>query len=512
MRVVIRADASIEIGTGHIMRCLTLAEELKSKDVEVYFICRDLAGNLADYVESKGYDVFLLPKVSDQLYLESKNNEYEAYDEWLGVSSDRDAKDTHEVLLRIGNIDWLVVDHYSIAVHWEREQKDAVKKILVIDDLADRVHECDMLLDQNYYDGMEHRYDELVSESCKLLIGPQYSLLRKEFREARTNLRKSYTDIRKIFVFFGGVDATNMTSRVLESIGKLNKNDVTAEVVIGSTNPYKQQIENICAKNKNMVLHVQVENIAEMMAEADLSIGSGGTVSWERCCVGLPTMAFSVATNQEKLLRDSAKAGLIYVPDVQDPDPDEILCHLKSLMQNTLLCEHMSRAGLDLIDGKGAVRLVSAMIRPEVELRMAELIDARRIYEWRNDPGVRKYSHDTAEIDYSQHQIWFENVLKDDRRPILIGCMKDEEIGVVRFDMNNEEAEVSVYLAPKMQGRGYGAALIDAAEHWLSINCPEVKKIIAEVLPENRASKKLFEVCGYSLNTLQYQKSVSRCQ
>jgi UDP-2,4-diacetamido-2,4,6-trideoxy-beta-L-altropyranose hydrolase len=499
MKVAFRTDASLQIGTGHVMRCLTLAEELKEKGAEVFFICRQFPGNLSEVIQQKGYQVFLLP-------IENELSERES---WLGASWQQDAEETQRVLLKHSNLDWLVVDHYAIDERWEKQQQDVVNKILVIDDLADRVHSCDVLLDQNYYENMEARYLEKVSDKCLQLLGPGYSLLRKEFREARQNMRDRDACVNKIFVFFGGVDLHNMTGKVLESIVGLNLSDVLVDVVIGSTNPHRESIEALCSKEKNLALHIQVSNMAQMMADADLCVGSGGTVTWERCCLGLPTIAWSVAGNQTQLLKDSAKAGMVYVSDTDDPTVDEISCHLQSLLQNSLLRTHMSLKGLEKIDGRGAVRVVNRMLKPKIELRLANQNDVKKIYEWRNASDVRRYSHNSEIISFDQHKKWFENVLEDSGRYIFIGCLDGDEIGVLRFDVLGEQAEVSIYLAPEKHGQGYGAALIAAGENWLLSHCPEVSCVNAEVLPENKASNKLFEMCGYKLNAIQYQKSIS---
>jgi len=506
MRIIFRADASLKIGTGHIMRCLTLAEELKRKGAEVVFICRDLPGNLGEFIRSKSCSVYLLPAADDSSD-ENKNKK----NEWLGVSSEYDASETHGVLSNFECVDWLIVDHYSLDEDWEMVQRDVTNNILVIDDLADRAHDCDLLLDQNFYAEMAVRYIDLVPAYCQQLLGPKYTLLRKEFREVRSQMKKRRHNVNKIFVFFGGVDATNMTSKVLDAVISAELGSINFDVVIGSTNPHREYLENLCEKTENITLHIQVNNMAQLMSEADLCIGSGGTVTWERCCLGLPTMAFSVAENQDLLLKDGAKAGLVYVPDVETNSSDDIELHLKALLKNTHLREHISQAGLKTVDGRGALRLANMLIKPEIELRLATLSDMRNIYSWRNDVSVRQYSHSPAEIDYAQHKLWFEKIVGDSERPILIASLQGLNLGVVRFDINDDQAEVSIYLVSNMQGNGYGSALLLAGEQWLIQRHKKIKNIIAEILPDNIASQKLFELSGYISNTIRYQKSIAPC-
>lgn len=508
MKIIFRADASLKIGTGHIMRCLTLAEELKNKGAAVGFICRDLPGNLASFIRSRSCDVYLLPAAESLDYYEKNKSKH---NDWLGVSSDSDAAETRSILLNFERVDWLVVDHYALDEKWEAVQRDVVKNILVIDDLADRTHDCDLLLDQNYYAKMDVRYTGLVPENCQQLLGPKYTLLRKEFRDVRSQMHKRQSKVTKIFVFFGGVDTTNMTSKVLDAIVDAELSVIKFDVVIGFTNPHREYIENICEKNKNITLHVQVNNMAQLMSEADLCIGSSGTVTWERCCLGLPTMAFSVAENQKLLLQDSAKSGLVYAPDVEAPSIDEIKFHLKALIQNSYLREHISQTGLDTVDGRGALRLTNMIVKPEIMLRLATLSDMEKIYIWRNDESVRQYSHNPAEIDYAQHQLWYEKVMDDSNRPVLIASISGEDLGIVRFDINAHQAEISIYLISNKQGNGYGSALLSAGEEWLIKHRQNIRNITAEILPENIASQKLFELSGYTPNAIRYQKSITSC-
>ncbi len=187
MRVVFRADASIQIGTGHVMRCLTLADALRERGVETLFICRDLAGFSAEMFVSRGHDIRML--AAPQGVRQATPNE-PVHAKWLEVSWEEDAKETGEILESVGEVDWLVVDHYALDFKWESLLYSNVSKIMVIDDLADRRHECDLLLDQNLYDNMNVRYQERTPAACKHILGPQFALLRSEFAVEKKNYRK----------------------------------------------------------------------------------------------------------------------------------------------------------------------------------------------------------------------------------------------------------------------------------------------------------------------------------
>ncbi len=310
MRVVIRVDSSIIIGSGHLMRCLTLAERVrKAKGAEVHFISRDLDGNMYDKIESAGFFLHVLPRHPLDVSLEG-------YNSWLTVPPNVDAEETKEVLQAICNIDYLVVDHYALDIAWERGMRFFTDKIVVIDDLANREHDCDILLDQNFYLDKERRYIGLAPGKCMLLLGPRHALLREEFYDARKHLRKRDGQIRKILVFYGGSDMTNETMKALNALCEWHEThpEAAVDVIVGASNPHQQTIATFCNSSKNkqwMNYHCQVENMAELMARADIALGAGGSTTWERCFLELPSIVTSVAENQEKIAEDCAAAGYI---------------------------------------------------------------------------------------------------------------------------------------------------------------------------------------------------------
>lgn len=307
MNVAIRTDSSTQIGTGHIMRCITLGDRLRGRGTKVSFICRELPGNICDVIEGKGYTVHRLPyseQVLDGVKSSAQNLQQ------LGVSWEVDSVQTKDILAKEEHdINWLVVDHYALDERWEASIRPHVKSIMVIDDLANRPHDCDLLLDQNLYENMEHRYEGLVPGHCQKLLGPKYALLRPEFNEARKCLRERDGHIKRILIFFGGSDPTNETTKALEAIRLLDLSGVIVDVVVGAANPYKDDVRWLCANMLNVEFYCQVENMAQLMASADLAISSGGSTTWERCFMGLPTIALVVAQNQLKATEAVAAAG-----------------------------------------------------------------------------------------------------------------------------------------------------------------------------------------------------------
>jgi UDP-2,4-diacetamido-2,4,6-trideoxy-beta-L-altropyranose hydrolase len=362
--LIIRADASVQIGAGHVMRCLTLADELRGRGAEAVFVCREFDGNLCGYIEEKGYIVHRLPVSAVQEQNIESGLKHAA---WLGTDWQTDARQVEEIIKDFNTpTDWLVVDHYALDERWEGYLRPYVKKIMVIDDLADRPHDCDLLLDQNFYQNLENRYDGLVPFGCKKLLGPKYALLRPEFREARKNLRKRDGHVRRIMIFFGGSDPSNETAKALEAIRMLNRPDIAVDVVVGSANPHKDKINELCAAMSNIAYHCQVENMAKLMADADLFIGGGGSTTWERCCLGLPGLIISTAINQNAIAVGCDQAGIgIHINKSKDISPHQIQIEIEKMFFNQTALLNVGKKAANIVDGNGADYVASSLTECE---------------------------------------------------------------------------------------------------------------------------------------------------
>ena len=307
MKIAIRADASFQIGTGHIMRCLTLADELRSRECQIQFICRAHPGHMADTITGKGFQVSLLPEPE-------QDDETKAYKEdytvWLGVPQEEDAGQTIDAL-NSKSVDWLIVDHYGLDDRWEKVLRPFTGKIMVIDDLANRMHDCDLLLDQNYFLDSEKRYKGLLPDKCELLLGPEYALLRPEFRKAREFCNMRGNGIARVLIYFGGSDPDNLTSMALDALSNLELSYLLVDVVIGLNNQYQEQLEKQVTSRPGTRLHIQPESFTELMLRADLCIGAGGATTWERLCLGLPSIVITVAENQQEFTKELNKAGYV---------------------------------------------------------------------------------------------------------------------------------------------------------------------------------------------------------
>jgi UDP-2,4-diacetamido-2,4,6-trideoxy-beta-L-altropyranose hydrolase len=363
MRVAFRADASIQIGTGHVMRCLTLADALRLRGHTCTFVCRDHPGNLVELIAQKGFEVRSLslpvPVVPDL-----KDDAPLAHADWLGVSWQQDAEQTMGVLAG-EHFEWLVVDHYALDVRWERWVASIANQVMAIDDLADRPHGCHLLLDQNL-GRQSGDYAHWVPEGCLSLIGPRYALLRPEFAELRAQSleRRQGFSLKRILVTLGGVDRDNITGQVLEALAQSRlPNEAVLDVVMGASAPaldaVRKQVETLPFR---VSVSVNVTDMAERMCLADLCIGAAGSTSWERCCLGLPTILVVLAGNQESGARALDEAGAARVIGCADGLGESLPDLVDKLSLSGELVDMADKAAA-VTDGTGTSLVVDAMLR-----------------------------------------------------------------------------------------------------------------------------------------------------
>lgn len=497
--IAFRVDASGQIGTGHFMRCMTLADVLKQCGAQIRVVSRHLPEHLRSMLAAKGHAFVLLESTHNEAALDEL-----AHARWLGVSQAQDATDTIRALSD-GTWDWLIVDHYALDSRWESMLRQTTRKILAIDDIADRQHDCDILLDQNLYADMETRYTGKVPKPCQILLGPHYALLRDEFRKLHEQVKPRTGPVKRVLIFFGGVDVDNYTGRSIESLSNIGVPDLHVDVVIGAQQPCREQIKAVCAQH-GFICHIQTDKMAELMAAADLAIGAGGSAIWERCCLGLPTLTICVADNQRKQIADAASEGLLYAPELEGELIPVIRRHVSALMENSYLRQAISRKGMRAVDGRGVLRVIGNLGCSGIEIRVARQDDSEKLFEWRNHPTIRAASRKPDVINREDHQKWFASVLASSDRLLLIGQREGLPVGVVRFDIQGEEAEVSIYLVPDIKQPGQGRELLQSAEYWFAANRPKVNKISAYVIGGNERSQRLFLGAGYQVESTSYSK------
>lgn len=370
MNVVFRADASIQIGTGHIIRCATLGEWVRKEGAEVSFICREQDGHLCDYLMERGFLVHRLvtPQLCELRDTQRKSSHGSAtYEHWLGVAQEVDAAQTIEHIKGLGiRPDWLIVDHYALNISWEQALREHVDRIMVIDDLANRYHNCDALLDQNLCKNYNSRYVGLVQTGCTMLLGPAYALLRPEFRERREGARERYGCVRRILVFFGGSDSARVTEKAVRAINSLGRADISIDVVVGGANPQHNMLKVFCDTINNVTFHHQVSHMAELMEAADLFVGAAGSITWEHMALGLPSMVVTVAENQVPIATHLGQIGMLYYVGKADDSADNIIEQKLATAVDYLINDksklmHYSQYCKQLVDAKGTQRVVDVL-------------------------------------------------------------------------------------------------------------------------------------------------------
>ncbi|MFS2122314.1 UDP-2,4-diacetamido-2,4,6-trideoxy-beta-L-altropyranose hydrolase [Pseudomonas sp. Pseusp97] len=359
MNIVFRVDASLNMGTGHLMRCLTLADALKTAGHQSHFICREHPGNLNTTVLQKGHTLSVLPAPSIQQHVA---NAHPAHAGWLGASWQEDALQTQYQLPAGKSVDWLIVDHYALDLRWESQLAGQCKKLMVIDDLADRDHVCHALLDQSL-GRKEEDYFAKVPTDCMQLLGPQFALLRPEFPQMRNQslTRRKHPHIRNLLISMGGIDAHNATGQVLAALQALVQPHWNIQVVLGTTAPWREAVQTLahtmpCATN----VLINTSHMAQLMSEADIAIGAAGSTSWERCCLGLPSLMLILADNQREVAHHLKAVGAATLVESVDEIAAQLPGEFQRMCSSSQL-RQMSDAAKNITDGHGAERVANIL-------------------------------------------------------------------------------------------------------------------------------------------------------
>lgn len=509
-RVVFRCDASPAIGGGHVARCMALAHALRRRGAEVELITRDLPARVRTLlVEPGGYVVRDLPAPDAGEVAAPDPGQPLAHADWLSVPQSTDAAQTIQALGTAKRADWLIVDHYALDARWERAVRPFADKLLVIDDLADRDHVCDALLDQNFFLAPESRYTQRVPPHAERMLGPKFALLREEFGAGRARVGERTGALRRIFVCFGGFDGASQTLRTLIAIEAAALDDIAVDVVIGSDHVERRQIEALCASKPAHRAHLDASNVAELMVPADLAIGASGIMNWERAALGLPAIVASVAENQHIVARDlTIDRACIYLGLAHEWSADTLAAWLRALRGTPTLMRALAARAAELTDGHGARRVAARLLPLPIDLRRATAADSESILAWRNAEESRRYSVNTEAIAPEQHATWFTRVVDAPHVALLVGEHAGSPVGVLRYDVDSASAVVSVYLVPGRHGQGFGPALLHAGTRWLREHHPGVKQVSAEIRHDNTASLEAFANAGYQVNRSIYTLDV----
>lgn len=500
MNIVFRTDASSIAGTGHVMRCLTLARALRERGASVSFVCRQHPGHLSALILDMGFPLHILEN-NEELQVTGFSSP--AHASWLGASWAQDAAQSL-AFLESNELkpDWLVVDHYAIDHRWEACLRPAVGRLMVIDDLADRSHECDLLLDQNLVAQMEVRYNDKVPSNCRKLLGPKYALLQPDYAARHARIAPRNGSVRRIFIYFGGADTENLTGRSLGAVLSLERPDIEIDVVVRAESPHMDTIRQQARNRSNVHLYCGLSSLAPLIESADLGIGAGGATTWERLCLGLPSIVIALAANQIPVVMELESRGLIrFLQDGKDVDEITIAEELAVVLKEGLNTD-WSLQCLATVDGCGAERVCAAMAALDavhLRSRLATPLDEDLLLGWVNDPATRSNALVPAEIDSKTHHEWFHRRLanKAGCRIYIIETDEGLSAGQVRLERVESSWEVHYALSPAFRGRGLGRQLLEQA---LARFIDEIgdAAIFGRVKSDNLPSLRIFDSLGFS--------------
>lgn len=478
--LILRADASASMGTGHVMRCLALAQAWQDRVGEhcnCFFLMLQPAAVLERRLRAEGFDVVALAAPSGSI---------------------EDAAQVAEFAAK-KKARWVVVDGYQFDAEYHRTLKDAGQKVLLVDDQGHTgTYFADLVLDQNL--GADETHYARREPYTKLLLGPHYAMLRREFHPWRKFKREIASGGRNVLITMGGSDPKGLTERAIQAFNSLPLEKWQATVVVGASNPHLPRLSELSEGFEGRVrLEVDPGNMAELMAAADLAVSSAGSTCWEMCMVGLPAIVIDAADNQLPLASELARHQIsLHIPFAQ-ASPGHIAASLESLIERADLRKQMSECGQALVDGYGADRVVAAMFARSMIMRPAEARDCRLLWEWANDRTVRQVSFSSAAISWEEHGRWFSEKLHDPTCLFLIFEDDGSPAGAARIQCTTAiDAEISITVAPQYRGHGLASHLIEQAVDGAFAKFA-TQRIHALVKPDNLASSKSFESSGFFL-------------
>ena len=488
MEVAIRVDGSSRIGHGHVVRCLSLASALRDRGAVVTFIGGELDVDLVDRLTGAGFAVASLPGARGDAAFDAED----------------DASRSRDALAALGlTPEWIVVDHYGLDARWERAMRPTARGgLLVVDDLADRPHDCDLLLDQNLVEDAEARYAGLLPATATTLLGPRYALLHPDYRALHDEVGLRSGPVHRILVSFGGGDNDALASHAIDAILYLDRPDIIVDVVLGAASAQVAHVRRHVASHSSIRILDAVPSLAPLMAAADLAIGGAGTTSWERLCLGLPAVVVTVADNQVPSARALHDRGLIrWVGDV-GPDVGARIGHVLREIVATGLDPAWSRTAAELVDGRGAERVAALMLgRKQVDIvaRPAAPGDEDLLFAWVNDPAARATALQPAPIPLDMHQRWFRDRLHatEDCHLYIMELSDGAPLGQVRFDRAADAWRISYAVARDFRGRRLGRAMLQAALTRFREDVGEAVTF-GEVKPDNAPSCRIFESLGFA--------------
>jgi len=458
-----RCDASASMGSGHVMRCLTLADNLRDKGWQCSFITSEETIQTVPFLSQSGHTIL---KLQDPVP---------------------------------GKADVMIVDHYGLTRDDETGFRALTERILSFEDLVGRPHDCDVLLDTTY-GRKATEYKGCVPDHTQILAGTDYALLRPQFAKMRpvALVRRAQAEgINRIMVSLGSTDPHNTTEKVLNGLALL-KIRPAIDIVAGSGNPHLKKLESQIAAMKadgwDIKININVSDMAGMMSATDLAIGAGGTTSWERCCLGLPTLLIEIADNQKDVAAALHKQGCVQnLGWHEDLTPAALVQAINNLTPAIL--KTMAEKAAQLCSGRGADAVVPALLPPwgkdAITLKFMTAADTERLFQWQCLPETRKYANNPEAPSWEGHKAWMTNMLNNPDRYSYVIQSQGKPAGMIRLDRTDDKTRIfiiSILLDPEFYGRGVASAALRLARQ---IEVSAVFK--AQIMAENKASRALFE-------------------
>ncbi|OGT89705.1 MAG: UDP-2,4-diacetamido-2,4,6-trideoxy-beta-L-altropyranose hydrolase [Gammaproteobacteria bacterium RIFOXYA12_FULL_61_12] len=457
MRIAFRADASRQIGSGHVMRCLTLANDLRERDCTCLFVYREHPGNLLELVRQQGFEAIGLPLCDAADSLSGKLPASRlAHADWLGANWQTDAEQT---LAALGGefVDWLVVDHYAIDSEWEQVVKSGCGRILVIDDLADRHHVCNLLLDQNLVAQMAERYRGKVPASCRQLLGPRFALLQPHYAVLHARAPSREGAVRSVFVYFGAADNANLTGKTISAFLSLDRKDVRLDVVINPEGMHTPAIREQVRGLAQVRLHSRLPSLAHLMMGADVAVGAGGATSWERCCLGLPSLIVTLAENQITIAAELHERGLArWLGHATEVGEDQLKQALSAELARDVDANWSARCHA-AVDGRGVQRVAGAMLLPQ-----AGKLSARGATLDDEAPCTELLVASSARGNFrEQYRSWLRD--PESYQPVIVESDSGYLVALAVFDLRRSTIRAAIAVDPFAQANGLRISALAAA-------------------------------------------------
>lgn len=511
MRVAVRADAASKIGTGHIRRCLSLLNALRALGAQTFIVSRSHDRVAPDVMRNEDVDVCWLPAPDPDMAREEGRET--SHERWAGVPWLQDADETIDAL-RVFAPDWVIVDHYALDARWHDRVRSALNcRFFAIDDLGDRALSADILLDANASSSHSIKYECRLQRQTKLLTGLRFALFSESYKTAASYL--FCEEVRSIGIFMGGGDPLGLSAQVLQTL----REDVgfagVIEIVIGSADFVSEELAEKCAEDNNLTLSVNLPELSSFYTRHDLQIGAGGTATYERCLLGVPTIALAAAENQLAVIPELESMGAIrsaLLPTVKDthllPNAPSLAAVVRELIADPDKRRQLSIISRSLIDAKGAERAALSILKDGMTIRRTTEADARLLHAWRNHPKTRSTSLNAEEISLSHHVEWLKAALADQDRVLLIAQIGNRPIGTIRFDLIERDVwRVSLFLDPDLHTLGLGKIMLQLGEQDLKSQSAGDFVVRAEVVAGNAVSANMFVRGGYSGGPIEFWKN-----